>query len=98
MPAGDHNGVPTAQVRFAANFALNLESIEAFWIESEFAQGHDRLLDALTDVQIPNLQRYPRMGRPFMSRVAESVEAQRLLASIRSETWCSCWRSSISGG
>ena len=74
--------VPLAVVRFARNFALNLERIEAFWMENDFAQGYDRLLDALTDVVVPNLQRHPRMGRPFMSRTAESVEAERLVERI----------------
>ena len=40
--------VPLAVVRFARNFALNLERIEAFLMENDFAQGYDRLLDALT--------------------------------------------------
>ncbi|HEY2257260.1 MAG TPA: hypothetical protein VGI11_16615 [Variovorax sp.] len=82
MPADGENDVRLAHVRFVGNFALNLESIEAFWIENEFAAGYDRLLDALTDVMVPNLQRHPRIGRPFMSRAAASVEAQRLMERI----------------
>jgi plasmid stabilization system protein ParE len=82
MAGDEEEGAPLALVRFARNFALNLESIEAFWIENDFAQGYERLLDALTDEVVPNLQRHPRMGRPFMSRAAESVEAKRLVERI----------------
>jgi hypothetical protein len=85
--ASDENK-PLAEIRYTANFAANLEGIAAFWDESEFPQGYDRLLDELTDVVLTHLERHPRMGRPFMSRQPESVEAQmvferlqRLLAS-----------------
>lgn len=64
------------EVRYTANFEANLHSIEAFWIENEFPQGYDRLLDELIDTVIVNLERHPRMGRPFMSRQPDSVEAQ----------------------
>lgn len=82
MGLDEEREAPRALVRYARNFELNLESIEAFWMENEFALGYERLLDALTDVVIPNLQRHPRMGRQFMSRSAESVEAKRLVERI----------------
>ncbi len=82
MSGNDGDDVPRALVRFARNFALNLESIEAFWVENEFVEAYDRLLDALTDVVIPNLQRHPRLGRPFLSRAVESVEAERLVERV----------------
>lgn len=65
------------EVRYTANFEANLQSIEAFWIENKFPQGYDRLLDELIDTVVVNLERHPRMGRPFMSRRPESVEAQK---------------------
>jgi hypothetical protein len=71
-----------ALVQYARNFELKLVSIEAFWMENNFALGYERLLDALTDVVVPNLQRHPRMGRQFMGRSAESVEAKRLVERI----------------
>ena len=80
--AGGKKGAPLALVRYAHNFALNLESIESFWIENKFAQAYDRLLDALGDTVIPILQRHPRIGRPFMRRDVESVEAQAVIARI----------------
>ena len=62
-------------VKFTANFEANLASIEAFLTKGEFAQGYDRLLDELGDVVVSNLERFPAMGRPFLTRVTQSVEA-----------------------
>ncbi len=76
------------EVRYTANFEANLQSIEAFWIENDFPQGYDRLLDELIDTVVVNLERHPRMGRPFMSHQPDSVEAQtrheRLQAKLAS--------------
>ena len=62
-------------VKFTANFEANLASIEAYLTKGEFAQGCDRLLDELGDVVVSNLERFPAMGRPFLTRVTQSVEA-----------------------
>ena len=64
-----------ATVKFTANFEANLESIEVFWNESEFPQGYDRLLEDLDATLIPNLERFPQMGRSFIGRQPQSVEA-----------------------
>ena len=74
--------VPLANARYTENFALNLESIEAFWFENGFPNDYDRLLDALADVVLPNLQRHPGIGRPFLDRIVDSVEAERLSERI----------------
>lgn len=80
--AGSKEDAPLALVRYAHNLALNIENIESFWIENQLAQGYDRLLDALGNTVIPILQRHPRIGRPFMRRDVESVEAQAVVARI----------------
>lgn len=72
-----------AQVRFTANFEANLAGIEAFWIENEFPDGYDRLLDELSDTVITNLERHPRIGRSFFGRMSESVEALGLSEQLR---------------
>jgi hypothetical protein len=64
-----------ATVKLTKNFEANLESIEAFWNENEFPQGYDRLLDDLTAILIPNLERFPQMGHAFIDRQPQSVEA-----------------------
>ncbi|OUM00599.1 type II toxin-antitoxin system RelE/ParE family toxin [Variovorax sp. JS1663] len=80
--AGAKADAPLALVRYAHNFALNLEDIESFWIENQCAHGYDRLLEALGDTVVPILQRHPRIGRPFLRRDVESVEAQAVAARI----------------
>ena len=86
-PADEPN-TALVEVRYTANFEANLQSIEAFWIENDFPQGYDRLLDELIDTVVVNLERHPRLGRPFMSRQPDSVEAQtrheRLQAKLAS--------------
>ncbi len=71
-------------VRFTANFDANLTLIEIFWTENEHPQGFDRLLDELGETVVPNLERFPRMGRPFLKSQAESVEALARLEKIES--------------
>ena len=63
-------------VRFTANFLVNLDSTEAFWKENTFPRGFDHLLDELQQRVLPHLARHPRMGRLFIARRVRSVEAQ----------------------
>ena len=69
-------------VKFTANFEANLTLIETFWSENEHPQGFDRLLDELGETVIPNLERFPAMGRPFLARQPESVEALARLEKL----------------
>lgn len=71
------------QIRFTANVLANLDAIEAHWQGQGDGRGFDRLLAELDDVVLPNLSRFPRMGRLFLERAPDSVEAQRLHAGIR---------------
>ena len=61
-------------VKLTANFERNLEELEAFLIEVEAPHAFDALLDELTDTVIPNLERFPDMGRLLLERPARSVE------------------------
>lgn len=63
-------------VKLTANFEGNLTQIEAFLDQAEAPRAYDRLLDELLETVIPNLERYPRMGRPFLEQPAQSIEAQ----------------------
>ena len=65
----------SAAVKFTANFEANLAAIEIFLTESQFSQGYDHLLDELGEVVVPNIERFPAMGRPFLAHAAQSVEA-----------------------
>jgi hypothetical protein len=78
------NDVSLAQVRYARNFACNLENIEALWFECGFPEAYDRLLEVLAEVAVLNLQQHPCIGRQFLERSVDSVEAKRLSERIAS--------------
>lgn len=61
-------------VKLTANFERNLADIERFLAETEAASAYDALLDEMLDTVIPNLERSPGMGCPFLSRTVGSVE------------------------
>lgn len=69
-------------VKFTANFERNLDAIELFLIEVEAPKAFDSLLDELLEIVIPNLERFPEMGRPFMARRPRSVETTNALAAL----------------
>jgi plasmid stabilization system protein ParE len=79
--------VSKTRVKLSANFERNLESIEAFWLDADAAQAFDSLIGELLETVIPNLERFPGMGRPFFERARRSVEAgmgaERLSAKLR---------------
>lgn len=64
-----------ATVKLTANFEANLGEIGAFLAQADAIHAYDVLLAELADTVIPNLERFPRMGRPFFNRSAGSVEA-----------------------
>lgn len=70
-------------VQITQNFERNLEALEAFWIEAEEAQGFDALLDELVGRVLPNLERFPNMGRLFTKRPVRSVEALNGLEQLK---------------
>ena len=72
-------------VKLTANFERNLADIERFLTEAEAASAYDALLDELLDTVIPNLERFPGMGRPFLSRAVGSVETTNALAALRTK-------------
>jgi plasmid stabilization system protein ParE len=63
-----------SQVKITANAERNLEEIERFLLEAGAPQAFDVLLDELSGNIIPNLERFPDMGRLFLNRSAHSVE------------------------
>ena len=73
----------SAAVKFTANFEANLAAIEIFLTESQFLQGYDHLLDELGEVVVPNIERFPAMGRPFLAHAAQSVEALAVADRLR---------------
>jgi plasmid stabilization system protein ParE len=70
-------------IRITDNFERNLAALERFLIEAEAPQSYDDLLDELAGSVIPNLERFPGMGRPFMLRQPGSVETTNALEKLR---------------
>lgn len=71
-----------AKVKLTANFERNLQEIEKFLTEAQALQAFDSLLDELMDTVVPNLERFPGMGRFFLGRPARSVEVANGLARL----------------
>ena len=69
-------------VGITANFEANLASIEAFWLEIGAPAACNALLDDLAESVIPNLEKHPRIGRPFLDREAGSVETRARIAAL----------------
>lgn len=67
-----------AVVRLTDNFIANLRGIEAYYADHDGVHGFGAVLDQVFDTLIPNLERFPAMGRPFLERDAYSVEGVKL--------------------
>ncbi len=72
-------------VKITANFERNLADIERFLTEADAPQAFDGLLDELLDTVIPNLERFPGLGRSFLNRAVGSVEATNALDALRAK-------------
>ena len=79
--------MPTEQhaVKLTRNFERNLEDIERFLDENEATSAFDLLVDELADTVIPNLESFPKMGRPFLDRPALSIEATNRVEKLRTQ-------------
>ena len=76
---------PHARVELTASFIERLVSIEAFLIDAGAPQAYDELLDELRLTVIPNLRRFPRIGRRYLDQPPQSAEA---LAQLRALPSC----------
>jgi len=72
-------------VRLTANFERNLADIERFLAEAQASQAYDALLDDVLDTVIPNLERFPHIGRPFLAHPARSVEGSNAQEALRAK-------------
>ena len=73
---------PRIHVELTASFIERLESIETFLAEADAPQAYDKLLDGLRRTVIPNLRRFPRMGRRYLDQPPQSAEAMAQLAAL----------------
>jgi plasmid stabilization system protein ParE len=70
------------RVELTPSFLERLEAIEFFLAEADAAFAFDALLDELRATVIPNLQRFPRMGRRYLNNPPQSTEALAHLALL----------------
>jgi plasmid stabilization system protein ParE len=70
------------RVELAASFLARLDALEAFLVEADAGFAFDRLLAELRTTVVPNLARFPRIGRRYLDNVPRSAEALTLLASL----------------
>lgn len=73
---------PLYRVELTASFLERLESIQAFLVEADAGFAFDDLLAELRATVIPNLRRFPRMGRRYLANPPQSTEALALLAAM----------------
>ena len=70
------------RVELTASFLERLDAIEAFLTEADAAFAFDDLLAELRATVIPNLARFPRIGRRYMDHPPQSAEALAQLATL----------------
>lgn len=70
------------RVELTASFQERLESVEAFLLELGAGFAFDELLAGLRATVIPNLRRFPRMGRRYLANPPQSAEALAQLAAL----------------
>lgn len=70
------------RVELTASFLERLDAIEAFLLEAEAGFAFDALLAELRATVIPNLRRFPRIGRRYLANPPQSAEALAQLAAL----------------
>lgn len=70
------------RVELTESFLARLDSIEVFLTEADAAFAYDDLLAGLRATVVPNLARFPLMGRRYLDQPPQSVEALERLAKL----------------
>lgn len=73
---------PLFRVELTASFLERLEATRAFLAGADAAFAFDRLLAELRITVIPNLRRFPRIGRRYLEQPPQSAEALAQLAAL----------------
>ena len=73
---------PLFKVELTASFLARLDAIETFLVEVDAALAFDRLLAELRHTVIPNLRRFPKIGRRYLDDPPQSAEALTQLAAL----------------
>lgn len=70
------------RVELTASFLERLDTIEVFLTEADAAFAFDDLLAELRATVIPNLARFPRIGRRYLDNPPQSAEALAQLSAL----------------
>ncbi len=70
------------RVEATASFLERLDAIAAFLTDADAAFAFDDLLAGLRTTLIPNLARFPRIGRRYLDKPPQSAEALAQLARL----------------
>jgi len=70
------------RVELTASFLERLDATEAFLVEADAGFAFDDLLAELRATVIPNLRRFPRIGRRYLANPPQSAEAMAQLAAM----------------
>ncbi len=70
------------KVELTGSFLKRLAAIEKFLTEVDAHFAYDDLLAELRATIIPNLTRFPEMGRKYLERAPQSIEALNQLARL----------------
>lgn len=73
---------PVVRVELTASFLERLAAIESFLTEADAASAYEKLLDELRSIVLPNLRRFPRIGRRYLDQPPQSAEALAQLAAL----------------
>lgn len=73
---------PLYRVELAASFLERLDAMEAFLVEADAGFAFDALVAELRATVVPNLQRFPRIGRRYLANPPQSAEALAQLAVL----------------
>jgi hypothetical protein len=76
-------------VKTTNGFESDLDRIEQFCRRTNSIDGYDRLLASIKTIVIPNVRRFPSMGRAVLAIKPDSVEAlvkrESILENLRDE-------------
>ena len=70
------------RVELTASFMERLDAIEAFLVDADAGFAFDDLLAEIRATVIPNLRRFPRIGRRYLTNPPQSAEALAQLAAL----------------
>jgi hypothetical protein len=69
-------------VELTDSFLARLDSIDAFLSEADAAFAYDALLAGLRSTVVPNLARFPLIGRRYLDQPPQSAEALVQLSKL----------------